>query len=111
MVYGKLGRSTESKSILQIAIAEQGEYSSYQFGEIYAQRGDIAKALGWLDTAVRAKDPGLIYLNSVFRRKPSVGAKLKSGKIPRTMGSRTYSTFPVPSQTAPAAKEISIAKL
>ncbi len=64
MVYDKLGRSTESESILQTAIAEQGEYAAYQFAEIYAQRGVLAKAMEWLETAVRANDPGMIYLKT-----------------------------------------------
>lgn len=64
MVYDKLGRSTESESILQTAIAEQGEYAAYQFAEIYAQRGVMAKAMEWLETAVRTNDPGMICLKT-----------------------------------------------
>lgn len=49
---------------MQTAIAEQGEYAAYQFAEIYAQRGVLAKAMEWLETAVRANDPGMIYLKT-----------------------------------------------
>lgn len=64
MVYDKLGRSTESESILQTAIAEQGDYAAYEFAEIYAQRGVMEKAMEWLETAVRTNDPGMIYLKT-----------------------------------------------
>ena len=36
--------------------AEFGEASAYQFAEIYAQWGNIPKALDWLETAYRVPD-------------------------------------------------------
>jgi hypothetical protein len=41
---------------------EFGESASYQFAEIYAQRGDIPRALAWLETADRVGDTGLHYM-------------------------------------------------
>jgi tetratricopeptide (TPR) repeat protein len=64
LVYAKLGQQQRAQDVLTTAIAEQGEYSSYQFVEIYAQWGDAASALKWLDTAVRTRDPGLEYLKT-----------------------------------------------
>ena len=42
--------------------AELGDSSAYQYAEIYAQWGDAPKALDWLETAYRLRDPGLISL-------------------------------------------------
>ena len=39
--------------------AADGDAFAYQYATIYAQWGDRAKALEWLDTAVRLRDPGL----------------------------------------------------
>lgn len=62
LVYEKLGRHAEAESMLATAVAEQGDFSAYQFMEIYAQWGNIPKALEWLEVAVRLQDPGLEYL-------------------------------------------------
>jgi hypothetical protein len=42
--------------------AEFGEGSAYQMAEIYAQWGDIPKALDWLDKAYRLPDAGIVSL-------------------------------------------------
>ena len=42
--------------------AEFGEGSTYQKAEIYAQWGDIPKALDWLERAFRLPDPGIVTL-------------------------------------------------
>lgn len=62
LIYEKLGRHAEAESMLATAVAEQGDFSAYQFMEINAQWGNISKALEWLDVAVRVQDPGLEYL-------------------------------------------------
>ena len=42
--------------------AEAGDVPAYQYAEIYAQWGNTAKALEWLDTAVRLQDAALSWL-------------------------------------------------
>src|SRR5882762_9807763 len=42
--------------------AEFGEGVAYQMAEIYAQWGDIPKALDWLETAYRLPDAGIVTL-------------------------------------------------
>jgi hypothetical protein len=37
---------------------------AYQYTEIYAQWGNTARALDWLETALRLRDPGLSGLRS-----------------------------------------------
>jgi len=42
--------------------AEHGDEIAYQYAEIYAQWGDIPKALDWLEKSYRLQDPGLSFL-------------------------------------------------
>ena len=39
--------------------AAMGDAMAYQYATIYAQWGNRAKALEWLETAHRLRDPGL----------------------------------------------------
>jgi tetratricopeptide (TPR) repeat protein len=41
-----------------------GDTASYQYATIYAQRGDRAQALEWLETALRVRDPRLELLKT-----------------------------------------------
>ena len=62
IVYNKLGRRSDAEAVLAKYRAAEGDAAAYQYATIYAQWGDPAKALQWLDTAVRSRDSGLIYL-------------------------------------------------
>lgn len=48
-----------SDQLLSQIKARYGEEASYQYAQIYAQRGDRDQALGALRTAVLIRDPGL----------------------------------------------------
>jgi tetratricopeptide (TPR) repeat protein len=63
MVLHKLGRRTDAESALAKAIALAGEPPAYQCAQVYAQWADSPKALGWLETALRAHDAGLPKLS------------------------------------------------
>jgi hypothetical protein len=41
-----------------------GDGGAYQYATIYAQWGNRAKALEWLETAMRLRDSGLIYVKT-----------------------------------------------
>jgi tetratricopeptide (TPR) repeat protein len=41
-----------------------GDSAAYQYGEIYAQWGDLPAALDWLEKALRLRDPGLVILRT-----------------------------------------------
>ena len=41
-----------------------GDAAAYQYATIYAQWGNRAKALEWLETAWRVRDPGLEQLKT-----------------------------------------------
>ena len=64
VVYDKLGRHQDAEAILSQLQSEFGDASAYQYATIYAQWGDRAKALQWLETAWRLRDPGLVYLKT-----------------------------------------------
>jgi tetratricopeptide (TPR) repeat protein len=58
-LYEKLGRRADAEAQLARLKALDGDAAAYQYATIYAQWGDRAKALEWLDTALRLRDPGL----------------------------------------------------
>jgi TolB-like protein/Tfp pilus assembly protein PilF len=62
IAYDKLGRKAEAQAQLTQMKTESGDAMAYQFASIYAQWGDVASALDWLDTAFRLKDPGFAWL-------------------------------------------------
>jgi TolB-like protein/Tfp pilus assembly protein PilF len=59
ILYDKQHRRADAEAQLAAMKAELGDGASYQYVEIYAQWGDVPKALDWLDTAYRLPDPGI----------------------------------------------------
>jgi TolB-like protein len=59
VTYNKLGRHADAEAVLAKYKASLGDAAAYQYATIYAQWGDTPKALEWLDTALRLRDPGL----------------------------------------------------
>jgi hypothetical protein len=55
-----------------------GDTAAYQCATIYAQWGNTLKALEWLETALRLRDPGLIRLKVEPLREAAVGGLAKS---------------------------------
>ena len=75
VVYDKLGRHADAEAMLAKYRSAEGDSGAYQYATIYAQWGNIPKALEWLDAAVRLRDPGLEFLKSdplmdVLRNEP-----------------------------------------
>ena len=64
VIYDKLGRHANAEAELAKLKAAQGDTDAYQYATIYAQWGDLPKALEWLETALRLRDPGLVYLKT-----------------------------------------------
>ena len=64
VTYEKLGRHADAEAQLAKIKAAFGDSASYQYATIYAQWGNVPKALEWLDTAVRVRDPGLVFLKT-----------------------------------------------
>jgi TolB-like protein/Tfp pilus assembly protein PilF len=64
LTYEKLGRHADAQAAVAKIQAMQGDAAAYQYSTIYAQWGDTAKAIEWLETAMRLRDPGLLYLKT-----------------------------------------------
>jgi TolB-like protein len=64
LVYEKLGRHADARQTLSRLQAESGDASAVFYAMIYAEWGDTARALGWLETAMRHRDPYLIRVRT-----------------------------------------------
>jgi len=60
ILYHANGQPEKAQEHLELVIEQYGESASYQLGQIYAQWGEVETALGWLETAARVRDPGII---------------------------------------------------
>jgi TolB-like protein/Tfp pilus assembly protein PilF len=86
-IYDKLGRHADAEAVLSKMKAENGDTAGYQYATIYAQWGDRAKALDWLETAWRLRDPGLQSLKTdplldPLRKEPRFQAVMRELKFP-----------------------------
>jgi serine/threonine-protein kinase len=87
MAYDKLGRHADAEAALAKLKAANGDFAAYQFATIYAQWGNTAKALEWLETAMRLRDPGLVWLKTdrlldPLRKEPRFQAIERELKFP-----------------------------
>jgi TolB-like protein len=87
VVYEKLGRHAEAEAVLTKLQAALGDAAAYQYATIYAQWGNRAEALEWLDTAMRLRDPGLNFLKidplmDPLRKEPRFKAVKRELKFP-----------------------------
>jgi hypothetical protein len=87
MIYYKLGRHVDAEAELAKLKAALGDTAGYQYATIYAQWGDRAKALEWLETALRLRDPGLELLKTdlfldPLRQEPRFKAVERELKFP-----------------------------
>ncbi|MGH9642900.1 MAG: hypothetical protein ACRD3Q_10770, partial [Terriglobales bacterium] len=63
MTYDKLGRHADAEIMLAKLRTKFGDNYPVGYSQIYAQWGDTAHALNWLETAKRVHDQALIYLS------------------------------------------------
>ena len=87
VVYDKLGRRADAEAALKDYQAANGDAGAYQYATIYVQWGDRPKALEWLETALRLRDPGLGYLKTdplidPLRKEPRFQAIERELKFP-----------------------------
>jgi TolB-like protein/Flp pilus assembly protein TadD len=87
VIYDKLGRHADAEAELAKFKAWGGNGGAYQYATIYAQWGYRAKALEWLETALRLRDPGLIQLKTdplldPLRKEPRLQAIERELKFP-----------------------------
>jgi hypothetical protein len=67
--------------------ASEGDAAAYQYATIHAQWGNTLKALEWLETALRLRDPGLRELKTdplmdPIRQEPRFKAVMRELRFP-----------------------------
>jgi TolB-like protein/Tfp pilus assembly protein PilF len=87
LTYQKLGRHADAQAAMAKIQAMQGDTAAYQYATIYAQWGDIPKALELLESAMRLRDPGLSLLKpdplmDPLRQQPRYQAVERELKFP-----------------------------
>jgi TolB-like protein/Flp pilus assembly protein TadD len=87
VVYDKLGRHADAEAELAKIKAALGDSAAYQYATIYAQWGQHAKALEWLETALKLRDPGLVTLKTdrlmdPIREEPRFKAVMRELRFP-----------------------------
>jgi TolB-like protein/Tfp pilus assembly protein PilF len=87
LAYHKLGRQADAETALARFKALDGNAGAYGYATIYAQWGDAPKALGWLETALRLRDPLLVSLKTEplldpLRQQPRFQAIERELKFP-----------------------------
>ncbi len=87
VTYDRLGRHADAEAELAKMKAAVGVTASYQYATIYAQWGNRAQALEWLETALRVWDPGLELLKTdplldPLRKEPRFQAIERELKFP-----------------------------
>jgi hypothetical protein len=87
VVYNKLGRHADAEAAVSKLNAALGDTAPYQYATIYAQWGDQAKALEWLERGLRLPDPGMLYVKTdslldPLRKEPRFQAIERELKFP-----------------------------
>jgi TolB-like protein/Flp pilus assembly protein TadD len=87
VTYDKLQKHADAEVELAKFKSDLGNAAAYQYATIYAQWGNSAKALEWLDIAMRVRDPGLENLKTdplidPIRQEPRFQAALRELKFP-----------------------------
>jgi tetratricopeptide (TPR) repeat protein len=87
VIYDKLGRHADAEAELAKLKAAVSDAGAYQYATVYAQWGQRAKALEWLETALRLRDPGLGNLKTdslldSLRQEPRFQAIERELKFP-----------------------------
>jgi TolB-like protein len=87
LIYHRLGRQPDAEAELAKMKAAVAVTAAYQYATIYAQWGNRAEALDWLETALRVRDPGLELLKidpllDPLRQEPRFRAIERDLKFP-----------------------------
>jgi TolB-like protein len=87
VIYDKLKKHADAEAELAKMKAALADAVAYQYATIYAQWGNRAKALEWLETALRLRDPGLENLKTdplmdPVRQEPRFKAVMRELKFP-----------------------------
>jgi Predicted integral membrane protein len=83
----KLGQHADAEAMLKKLQAAYGDAGPVEYASIYAQWGNTAKALEWLTTAMRLRNPDLVYVKidpllDPLRKEPRFQAIERELKFP-----------------------------
>jgi adenylate cyclase len=87
LAYHALGRKEEADAALTEVERKDAATGAYGIAEIYAYRGELNQAFGWLDRAYRQRDAGLTITNrdpllNNLKSDPRYKAFLRKMKLP-----------------------------
>jgi TolB-like protein/DNA-binding winged helix-turn-helix (wHTH) protein/Tfp pilus assembly protein PilF len=86
MTYDKLGRHADAETMLAKDRTLEGDPGAVHLSQVYAQWGETARALDWLEAAVRLRNPDLMYLKDPLfdplRKEPRFQAIERELKFP-----------------------------
>jgi TolB-like protein/DNA-binding winged helix-turn-helix (wHTH) protein/Tfp pilus assembly protein PilF len=87
ITYDKLGRHDDAEAMLAKLRTRLGDAHAVYYAMIYAQWGDTARALDWLETALRHRDTYLVYVKASvgfdpLRKEPRFLAVERALKFP-----------------------------
>jgi TolB-like protein/tetratricopeptide (TPR) repeat protein len=88
VAYEKLGRHDDAQATLERFMNTRGDADFYAYAEIYAQWGDTAKAMEWLEKALSRRDSGFILLKTdplmdPLRHEPRFQAIMRELNFPQ----------------------------
>jgi TolB-like protein/Flp pilus assembly protein TadD len=86
VIYEKMGQHANAEAELA-KLKANGDAAAFQYATIYAQWGNTPKAIEWLETALRMRDPGLAWLKvepllDPLRKEPRFQALMRKLKFP-----------------------------
>jgi TolB-like protein/DNA-binding winged helix-turn-helix (wHTH) protein/Flp pilus assembly protein TadD len=87
IVYDKLGRRADAEAELAKMKSAYADSLAFEYAGVYAQWGDRARALDWLDKAVRLRESGLTSMKTdplvdPLRHEPRFQAAMRELKFP-----------------------------
>jgi hypothetical protein len=87
MIYDKLGRHADAETTFKPYQVYWGDAGAMFYSAVYAQWGQTARALDWLEAAMRNRDPYLVQLRmdplfDPLREEPRLQAIERELKFP-----------------------------
>jgi TolB-like protein/Flp pilus assembly protein TadD len=87
ITYDRLGRRADAQAMLEKVKVSGGDRNALDIAVIYAQWGNTAKALEWLERALRMREPSLVSVRvdpllDPLRKEPRFQAVMRELKFP-----------------------------
>src|SRR5262249_35531835 len=87
LAYHRLGRHADAEAALAREEALEGDAGAVDYAQVFAQWGNVPKALSWLETALRLRDPNIVVMKTdplldPLRKEPRFQAIERALKFP-----------------------------